>query len=108
MLMKMKKSDKTKFVRVFELFQQVDMLFNARYTRMVNLRKIMANKMFEQYKVKFEIYQKMQNLASLSTYNQKTLNTNSDIHNFAVTFDRSNKQRHKSLVKEMIDKMTDN
>lgn len=65
-MLKRKTKDPNFITKKFKIFKYMDILQEQRMARMVNLKKIMARQMVEQNSLKFEVIEKMNNLANLA------------------------------------------
>lgn len=71
LVLKHHKKDNKFLEKTYPIFKYVDKLHEARMARMINLKKIMARQVVEQNSLKFEIIEKMNNLANLAQYKHK-------------------------------------
>ena len=65
-IIKKNRKDPGFLVKRFRLFKIMDQLYEARVQRMAGIKKIMARQMIEQNSIKFEVIEKMNNLANLA------------------------------------------
>lgn len=76
------RAEPTFLQKKFKIFSFVDKLHKARMARMVAVKKIMARQMVEQNSLKFEIIDKMNNLASLAQFKSQYGNVCRDVDKY--------------------------